>query len=91
MSSFASTRSPLDFDSLCCSFYKTQLCALALRLVPQDPPRWPKWIFAAATELSNAGASTEHVLDFLEIAVEEVNGADLLPARRYVPLYTLES
>jgi len=40
---------------------------------------------ATSTELSNAGAATEHILDFLEIVVEEVNGADLLPAKKCVP------
>jgi hypothetical protein len=59
-----------------------QLSALALRLVPQDTPRWPDWIITTATALSSAGASTEHILDFLEIVVEEVNGADLLPTKR---------
>jgi hypothetical protein len=62
-----------------------QLSALALRLVPQDPSRWPNWIVATSTELSTAGATTEHILDFLEIAVEEVNGADLLPAKKCEP------
>ena len=38
---------------------------------------------ATFTELSSAGAATEHILDFLEIVVEEVNGADLLPAKKY--------
>lgn len=59
-----------------------QLSALALRLVPQDPSRWPNWIVATATELSSAGAANDHILEFLEIAVEEVNGADLLPAKK---------
>ncbi|KAH8988411.1 ARM repeat-containing protein [Lactarius akahatsu] len=58
------------------------LSALALRLVPQDPPRWPGWIIATATALSGAGASTENILDFFEIAVEEVNGADLLSGEK---------
>jgi importin-13 len=62
-----------------------QLSALALRLVPQDPSRWPNWIIATSTELSSAGAATEHILDFLEIVVEEVNVADLLPAKKYEP------
>jgi hypothetical protein len=62
-----------------------QLSALALRLVPQEPSRWPNWIMATSTELSNAGAATEHILDFLEIVVEEVNGADLLPAKKCEP------
>ncbi|KAI0262791.1 ARM repeat-containing protein [Gloeopeniophorella convolvens] len=65
------------------------LSALALRLVPQDPPLWPNWIIATATALSNAGASAEYILDFLEIAVEEVNGADLLPPKRSQMLQTL--
>lgn len=69
----------------------SKLSALALRLVPQEPSRWPNWIIATATELSSAGGSTEHVLDFLEIAVEEVNGADLLPTKRCGPLLTQES
>jgi hypothetical protein len=38
-----------------------------------------------STGLSSAGAATEHVLDFLEIVVEEVNGADLLPAKKCEP------
>lgn len=67
-----------------------QLSALALRLVPQEPPRWPDWVITTATTLSSAGASTEHILDFLEIAVEEVNGADLLPTKRYGPFLRLE-
>jgi hypothetical protein len=62
-----------------------QLSALALRLVPQEPSRWPNWIIATSTELSSAGAATEHILDFLEIIVEEVNGADLLPAKKCEP------
>ncbi|KAI0290272.1 armadillo-type protein [Multifurca ochricompacta] len=66
------------------------LSTLALRLVPQDPPRWPDWIVTTSTELSNAGASTEHILDFLEIAIEEVNGADLLPAKRFQMLQSLK-
>lgn len=61
---------------------RSQLSTLALRLVPQEPSRWPNWIISTATELSGAGGSTEHVLDFLEIAVEEVNGADLLPTKK---------
>ena len=64
------------------SWATPQLSALALRLVPQDPPRWPDWIIATATALSGAGASTENILDFFEIAVEEVNSADLLAAKR---------
>lgn len=68
-----------------------QLTALALRLVPQDPSRWPNWIVATSTELSSAGAATEHVLDFLEIAVEEVNGADLLPAKKCEPASRFEN
>jgi hypothetical protein len=51
--------------------------------VPQETPHWPDWIITTATALSNAGASTEYILDFLEIAVEEANGADLLPTKRY--------
>lgn len=62
-----------------------QLSALALRLVPQEPSRWPNWIMVTSTELSSAGAATEHILDFLEIVVEEVNGADLLPAKKCEP------
>jgi hypothetical protein len=62
-----------------------QLSALALRLVPQEPSRWPNWIVVTSTELSSAGAATEHILDFLEIVVEEVNGADLLPAKKCEP------
>jgi len=65
--------------------YCVQLSALALRLVPQDPSRWPNWIIVTSTELSSAGAATEHILDFLEIVVEEVNVADLLPAKKYEP------
>ncbi|KAH9966317.1 ARM repeat-containing protein [Lactifluus volemus] len=65
------------------------LSALALRLVPQETPHWPDWIITTATALSNAGASTEHILDFLEIAVEEVNGADLLPTKRSQMLQSL--
>ena len=59
-----------------------QLSALALRLAPQDPSRLPNWIVATSTELLSAGAATEHILDFLENAVEEVNGAD--PCRKEV-------
>jgi hypothetical protein len=62
-----------------------QLSALALRLVPQEPSRWPNWIMVTFTGLSSAGAATEHVLDFLEIVVEEVNGADLLPGKKCEP------
>jgi hypothetical protein len=40
---------------------------------------------ATSTELSSAGAATEHILDFLEILVEEVNGADLLSAKKCEP------
>ena len=69
------------FFSLAPTSY-SQLSALALRLVAQDPSRWPNWIVATATELSSAGAANEHILEFLEIAVEEVNGADLLPAKK---------
>ncbi|KAF8498083.1 ARM repeat-containing protein [Russula emetica] len=65
------------------------LSALALRLVPQEPSRWPNWIMATSTELSSAGAATEHILDFLEIVVEEVNGADLLPGKKSQMLQSL--
>ena len=41
---------------------------------------------ATSTELSSAGAATEHILDFLEIVVEEVNGADLLPTKKCEPV-----
>jgi hypothetical protein len=68
-----------------------QLTALALRLVPQDPSRWPNWIVATSTELSSAGAAAEHILDFLEIAVEEVNGADLLPVKKCEPASRFEN
>ncbi len=68
-----------------------QLSALALRLVPQDPSRWPNWIVVTSTELSSVGAATEHILDFLEIVVEEVNGADLLPAKKSEPAQIFEN
>lgn len=72
----------ITFSFLSSFIDRSQLSALALRLVPQEPSRWPNWIISTATELSGAGGSTEHVLDFLEIAVEEVNGADLLPTKK---------
>ncbi|KAH9021474.1 hypothetical protein EDB85DRAFT_2152377 [Lactarius pseudohatsudake] len=51
------------------SWVTPRLSALALCLVP----RWPGWIIATATALSGAGASTENIFDFFEIAAEEVN------------------
>src|ERR1700679_174713 len=62
-----------------------QLSALAPRLVPQEPSRWPNWIMATSTELSSASAATEYILDFLEIVVRGVNGANLLPAKKCPP------
>ncbi|KAI0056845.1 hypothetical protein BV25DRAFT_1995352 [Artomyces pyxidatus] len=54
------------------------MSSLALKLSGQ----WSGWILACVTALSERGAAVEHILDFLEIAVEEVSGADLLPATK---------
>ncbi|KAH8115086.1 ARM repeat-containing protein [Phellopilus nigrolimitatus] len=52
--------------------------SLALKLVPGRPPRWPDWILTVITSLSGSGARPEHVLEFLEIAAEEVGSSDLV-------------
>ncbi|KAI0318744.1 armadillo-type protein [Amylostereum chailletii] len=55
------------------------LSSLALKVAPNQ---WPEWIVSTATTLSDRGSPVDYILDFLEIAAEETQGADLLPARK---------
>ncbi|OCB89261.1 ARM repeat-containing protein [Sanghuangporus baumii] len=54
------------------------ISSLALKLVPGRPPRWPDWILSVVTTLSGGGGRPEHILEFLEIAAEEVGSSDLI-------------
>ncbi|KAI0051285.1 hypothetical protein FA95DRAFT_1676011 [Auriscalpium vulgare] len=54
------------------------LCSLAIKLGTQ----WEDWLLSSVGAVSGPGIPTEHALDFLEIAVEEVHGADLLPPKK---------
>ncbi|KAF9495545.1 ARM repeat-containing protein [Pleurotus eryngii] len=51
------------------------LTSLALILVPKHPSRWPGWIQACVSSFSANGGASEHILDFLAIAAEEVETA----------------
>jgi hypothetical protein len=59
-----------------------QLSAIALKLAPVHPTQWPDWILASVTYFSGRGSPTEHILDFLSIAAEEVDTADLLGSNK---------
>ncbi|KAG8982393.1 hypothetical protein FRB93_008149 [Tulasnella sp. JGI-2019a] len=56
------------------------LSALALRLCPTQPSLWPNWIKDVLNAL--LPGPPECAPDFLCIAIEEVNSADLLPASK---------
>ncbi|EJD04736.1 ARM repeat-containing protein [Fomitiporia mediterranea MF3/22] len=56
--------------------------SLALKLVPGRPSQWPDWILSVMTTLSGSGARSEHVLEFLEIAAEEVGSSDMTSASK---------
>ena len=66
-----------------------QLTSLALKLAPGHPSRWPDWILSCVSALSNQGASTEHIHDFLAIVAEEIANADLLGPSKYVATFSL--
>lgn len=76
------TSTILSFLSL--KLYNLQITTLALKLVPGRPSRWPDWILSVITSLSGSGARPEHILEFLEIAAEEVSSSDLLSANKCV-------
>ncbi|KAI5120002.1 hypothetical protein M0805_008463 [Coniferiporia weirii] len=58
------------------------IASLALKIVPGRPQRWPDWILTVVTSLSGSGARPEHILEFLEIASEEVGSSDLVSASK---------
>lgn len=59
-----------------------QIVSLALKVYAEKPDDWPDWLLSSIQSLSNRGASTEQLLDFLAIAAEEVQSADLLAASK---------
>jgi len=59
------------------------LSSLALKMTSSDPPQWPDWLLFSVTALSSRGASSEHILDFLTIAVEEFVSSDLLGPHKF--------
>lgn len=61
-----------------------QISSLALRLVPGHPSKWTDWILTVVTSLSGSGANREYILEFLEIAAEEVGTADLTSTSKFV-------
>ncbi|KAF8835272.1 ARM repeat-containing protein [Paxillus ammoniavirescens] len=58
------------------------ITSLALKIAPGSPSRWPEWIVSTVEFLSSRGTSTEALLDFLSIAAEEVETADLIGASK---------
>ncbi|THH07205.1 hypothetical protein EW145_g3549 [Phellinidium pouzarii] len=54
------------------------ITSLALKLVPGRPQRWSDWIITVVSSLSGSGARPDHILEFLEIAAEEVGSSDLV-------------
>jgi len=58
------------------------ITSLALKICPGTPSQWPEWILSCVNVMSGLGATSEHLLDFLAIAAEEVESADLLPASK---------
>ncbi|KZT19856.1 ARM repeat-containing protein [Neolentinus lepideus HHB14362 ss-1] len=65
------------------------LTSLALKLVPSHPDQWPSWVLSSVTYLSENGAITEQILDFLAIIAEEIESADLLQPTRLQMRQTL--
>ena len=55
-----------------------------MKLHPGQPSRWPDWLRSSISTLSGMGVSREHMLDFLAIVSEELEGADLLPPSKLV-------
>ncbi|RPD63454.1 ARM repeat-containing protein [Lentinus tigrinus ALCF2SS1-6] len=58
------------------------ITALAIKLHPGTPSRWPDWLRSCIGALSGMGVSREHILDFLAIVAEEMETADLLPPHK---------
>jgi hypothetical protein len=80
----------MSLTSLTCTIW-FQLTALALRLVPlpqTNDMHWPTWLQSCVSALSSRGASGAVLLEFLEIAAEEVQRADLLLASKYAPAFS---
>lgn len=59
-----------------------QITSLALKIAPGSPSTWPDWIVSTVEFLSSRGTPTENVLDFLSIAAEEVETADLIGSNK---------
>lgn len=64
------------------------ITSLALKLVPGRPSQWPDWLLSVVTTLSGGGAHREHVLEFLQIAAQEVGSSDLVSSSKcvHIPL-----
>lgn len=60
------------------------ITSLALKLVPARPSQWPDWILSVITTLSGGGAQREHILEFLQIAAQEVGSSDLVSTSKCV-------
>ncbi|KZT01812.1 ARM repeat-containing protein [Laetiporus sulphureus 93-53] len=54
------------------------ITSLALKICPGSNSQWPDWLISSVNTMLALGASNEHLLDFLAIAAEEVESADLL-------------
>ncbi|EJD43963.1 ARM repeat-containing protein [Auricularia subglabra TFB-10046 SS5] len=54
------------------------LTSLAIRLAPHHPSRWENWLVSTVQLFSQQGVHSEHILDLLGIAAEEIQSSDLL-------------
>lgn len=80
---FVAVRRVLSTVSCIRRRYLGQITSLAIKLHPGNPSRWPDWLRASIDVLSSLGVPREHLLDFLAIVAEEMEGADLLPANKF--------
>ncbi|PCH43249.1 ARM repeat-containing protein [Wolfiporia cocos MD-104 SS10] len=58
------------------------IVSLALKICPGNDTDWPDWVLSCVSSMSSMGASNEQILDFLAIAAEEVESADLVSASK---------
>ncbi|KAI0937932.1 hypothetical protein AcW1_002387 [Taiwanofungus camphoratus] len=65
------------------------ITSLALKIVPGDPLQWPDWLLSSVRTLSDLGAPSDHLLDFLAIVAEEITSADLLAPSKALMQRTL--
>jgi hypothetical protein len=68
------------------SAFECQLSSIAIKLSPLHPSLWPDWILASVTYFSGRGVATEYILDFLSIAAEEIDTADLIGPTKCAPI-----